>query len=58
MSSLVQNPYYSEPLLVMEGAQYLGVSISYIFNVPYNIVELLRKPILQDADIMVTALLF
>lgn len=42
----------------MEGAQYLGVSISYVFYVPYNIVELSKKAILQDADIIVKALIF
>lgn len=55
---MVENPYYSEPLLMMEGAQYLGGSISYVFYVPYNIVELLKKTILQDTDINVKALLF
>lgn len=51
MSSLIENPYYSKPLPVMEGAQYLDVSIEYCCYVPYNVVELLGKSIPQDADI-------
>lgn len=53
MPSSVENPYYSELLLVMEGVPHLDVLIYYKFNLPYNTMELLRKSILWDADIIV-----
>lgn len=46
MSSLGENPCYSEPLLVTEG-EHLDASIHYIFNIPYNVVEVLRNQLFR-----------